>query len=401
MTIIYLLGVKLYGLAILIASLWNDKAAKFIQGRKGLFRKISSEVSPDENLIWVHCSSLGEYEQGKPLIQSLKQNYPDHKIFLTLFSPSGYENLAGRSLGDHIFYLPLDGPRNARRLMKWMKPKMAFFIKYEYWYYYLNELNKRKIPAFVVSAIFRPNMRYFKWYGGFFKKLLFMVDHLFVQDKESQTCLYDNNITHASVSGDTRFDTVWNNFQNRKENVIVKNFVSGGDALVAGSTWPDDEDLLLQLVQDDRIKCKMIIAPHELGESRIQQLQQKCLVKSIRYSSIEKGGSAADADVLIIDNIGMLSGLYAYGQIAYIGGGFGKGIHNTLEAAVFGVPVIFGPRYKTFREAVNLVSVGAAFSINTYEQLFTKVELLLSQRELLRRDQRQEQCLHRKKQRCI
>ncbi|NNF02665.1 MAG: 3-deoxy-D-manno-octulosonic acid transferase [Bacteroidia bacterium] len=384
MKLIYLIAVKFYGFVVMIASLWNPKASGFINGRKGIFKRISEEIPENEKIIWVHCSSLGEYEQGKPLMKKLKENFADHKIFLTLFSPSGYENLKGRSVADYLYYLPLDSPANARRLVKWLNPKMAILVKYEYWYFYLSELKKQKIPIYVVSAVFRYHLTYFKWYGSFFRKMLAMVDHFFVQDKESQNILYDNQLTDVSISGDTRFDTVWNNSINTKQLPIIDNFCDKNQVLVAGSTWPEDDKLLCKLISENGRNFKMVIAPHEISESHLKFIESHCPLPSIRYSAVNPEVSQIDERVLIIDNIGILSSVYARGTVSYIGGGFGKGIHNVLEAAVFGTPIIFGPNYKFFREAGELVKLKGAFSIKNYQQLAERIDDLFESPSLTR-----------------
>lgn len=380
MLILYNLSIRIYNLLIIIYQRFSPKAHLWVEGRKNIFEKISNEVDSNLPSIWFHFASLGEFEQGRPVLERAKESYPTYKIIITFFSPSGYELRKNYKNADHIFYLPLDTNANAEKFVKLINPKLVIFTKYEFWYHYFNELNKQNIPLIVISSIFRKSQAYFKWYGSLNRKILRFVDHFFVQDENSKKLLAEIGINNVTVSGDTRFDRVAENAAAPKQFDEVKNFCADSKIFVAGSTWPADEKLIANLV----IRYpdwKFIIAPHEIKEEKIQALigmvDKK---KTIRYSSVKPGQQASpNQQVLIIDNIGMLSALYQYADIAYIGGGFGVGIHNTLEAAAFGIPVIFGPNYSKFIEAKALVKLEAGFSINNDTNLLAAMSSLQDQ----------------------
>jgi 3-deoxy-D-manno-octulosonic-acid transferase len=364
MLLLYNLGVRFYFILIWAASPFNKKANLWIKGRKNIkYRHFDKSA-------WFHFASLGEYEQGLPVLSGFKAQHPAIAIVITFFSPSGYEIRKNTPYADAVYYLPLDTAANARHFINAINPTIAVFTKYEYWYHYFNELNRRNVPLFVISGIFRPGQVFFKWYGGLHRRMLGFVTHFFVQDEDSKTLLQQINITHVTVSGDTRFDRVWANAQGPKSFPIIAEFKHGHKILIAGSTWPEDEALLAQLVKDYH-GWKFIFAPHEINDEKINKLVALLpLVSAERYSQVSNLKSdITNHDVLIIDNIGMLSSLYQYGDIAYIGGGFGAGIHNTLEAAAFGLPVIFGPNYKRFKEARDLVSRELGFSIKDRVEL--------------------------------
>lgn len=364
-----------YGL-IFIASFFNKKAALWINGRKkDIFRT-------HKNSIWFHFASLGEFEQGRPVLEALKHQYPDKPVVVTFFSPSGYEIRKNTPLADAVYYLPLDTAANARRFIEAIDPEIAIFTKYEYWYHFFNQLHQRRIPLYVISSIFRPKQVFFKWYGGLHRKMLNMVNHFFVQDENSRQLLATLHASNVTVSGDTRFDRVRANAQNPKELPIIAEFKNNQKVFIAGSTWPRDEDLLVQLI-DLYPDWKFIFAPHEIGEDKINYLVN-LLPKdqTIRFSQITNHQSLiTNHRILVIDNIGMLSSLYQYGEVAYIGGGFGVGIHNTLEAAAFGLPVIFGPNYQRFREARELVDLKVGVSINNIDELKQTAALLMGDTE--------------------
>lgn len=364
---LYNIAIQLYSLIIRIFSTFNTKASLFINGRRNIFEKIAKKIDPDTKHIWFHFASLGEFEQGRPVLELLKEQYPQKKIVITFFSPSGYEIRKNYTQAEGVFYLPLDTRTNARKLIEALNPEIVIFTKYEYWYHYFRELNQRNIPLLVISSIFRPNQIFFKPYGGFHRKILSYVSHFFVQNEESIALLKTINIQNATLSGDTRFDRVAENASVQKELSVIKRFCGNAPTIVAGSTWPQDEQLITQLC-DVHTDWKFIIAPHEIGIGHIQEIE-KLFPHGIKYSTFATEETTADKQVLIIDNIGMLSSLYAYGKIAYIGGGFGVGIHNTLEAAAFGIPVIFGPKYDKFQEAKDLINSGAAESISNFNQL--------------------------------
>lgn len=356
-----------------IASLVNEKARLWKNGRKDIWTKLDSgpgrfsernAVSGKKKVIWMHCASLGEFEQGRPLLEKLRINYPGYKILLSFFSPSGYEVRKNYNGADWIVYLPMDGPGNAKRFLSIVDPSLVIFVKYEFWFYYLQAIKQNNSPLLLVSAIFRENSVFFKKHGTLQRKMLGFFDHLFVQDKVSAELLGSIGAKNVSVTGDTRFDRVAEIAEQFSPLPVIEKFVNGQKAIVAGSSWPPDERILQKVFSELKgLDLKLIIAPHEIGEDHIAQLE-KAFPGAVRYSLLKDNQqNSGNADVLIIDNIGMLSKLYHYSWISYIGGGFGKGIHNTLEAAVYGKPVLFGPKYGKFREAVDLVQNGGAFAI--------------------------------------
>jgi 3-deoxy-D-manno-octulosonic-acid transferase len=361
---LYNIGIQLYGLIVKIFSLFNSKAALFIQGRVNLLEKVSTTIDSKQKHIWFHFASLGEFEQGRPVLEKIKQAYPHKRIIITFFSPSGYEIRKDYQGADGIFYLPLDTSGNASKLIEAFNPEMVIFTKYEYWYHYYSTLSRKKIPIIIISGIFRPAQIYFKWYGGFNRKILSFVSHFFVQNEESKTLLQQINITNVTVSGDTRFDRVAENAQSPKQLEIIERFSDNEKVFIAGSTWPADEQLITELAKSNP-DWKFIIAPHEIDQNHIASIQA-LFPDAIKYSD---ANAENNAQVLIIDNIGLLSSIYQYGDIAFIGGGFGVGIHNTLEAAAFGIPVIFGPNYQRFQEAKDLISIGGAKSIANIGEL--------------------------------
>ena len=368
MLLLYNVVIRLYYLAVLLASGFNKKAKQWIAGRK------ERALIRFEESIWFHFASLGEFEQGRPVLERMRDLHPASKIVITFFSPSGYEIRKNTPLADAVYYLPLDTAKNAAGFLDTIQPKLAIFTKYEYWYHFFNEARKRRIPIYVVSAIFRPEQAFFKWYGRFPRKILGFVNWFFLQDERSKQLLAGIGLENATVGGDTRFDRVWANAQQPRSISGLEAFKNGQRTFVAGSTWPEDEQLIAKLVARHP-DLKFIIAPHEISEEKINKLAHLLpAAQTIKYSEISNlipivVGTHPDSyrdsnlNVLIIDNIGMLSSLYQYGEIAYIGGGFGAGIHNTLEAAAFGLPVIFGPNYRKFIEANDLIALKAGFSI--------------------------------------
>ncbi|MNK27923.1 3-deoxy-D-manno-octulosonic acid transferase [compost metagenome] len=367
---LYNISILIYGLLIKFASLFNVKAKLFVNGRKDFFERIAVKANAIENPIWFHFASLGEFEQGRPVLEKIKSTNPQEKIIVTFFSPSGYEIRKNYALADGIFYLPLDTPTNAKKFIETIKPKMAIFTKYEFWPNYFKALASKKIPLYIISGIFRPNQVFFKWYGGFYRNVLKCVDYFFVQNEESATLLKSIGINNVDISGDTRFDRVFENAQQPKQLPIIEQFCGSDQVLIAGSTWPDDEKLLVDLATKYP-NWKIIIAPHEIHASHISEIE-KLFPQASKFSELNP--KKPDHQVLIIDNIGMLSSLYQYGKIAYIGGGFGIGIHNTLEAAAFGLPVIFGPNYHKFQEAKDLINIRAAKSIRNTGELVSAFE---------------------------
>ncbi|MBP7167100.1 MAG: 3-deoxy-D-manno-octulosonic acid transferase [Bacteroidia bacterium] len=366
---LYLLIISAYGWTIRFAALFNQKAKDWIIGRRGWEEKLRSSLSGKSNKrIWFHCPSLGEFEQGRPVLEQIRRQYPDHCIVLTFFSPSGYNVRKNEPLADIVMYMPLDGPVRSRKFVQLVQPQLVFFVKYDFWYYYGKVLHGSKIPFFCVSAIFRPSQLFFKRYGKFFRKILTRYTHIFVQDQSSLELLYKNAIPAVTVSGDTRFDRVLENVQRRSDELnIIAQFAEGGDVLVAGSTWKEDEKLLADFLRAQP-SLKLIIAPHELNEDKLAQLKQRFFGKAVRYTQVVSEGFNGK-QVLIIDTIGMLSLIYRYGKYTYVGGGFGRGIHNILEAAVYGKPVFFGPNYKKFREARDLKAMGCGIVVKNSQEL--------------------------------
>ena len=374
MLLLYILGIRIYSLIISIFSLFNTKAKLFIDGRKDIFEQIKLRINPEDQPVWFHFASLGEFEQGRPVLEALKNRYPAKKIVVTFFSPSGYEIRKNYALAD-VFYLPIDTAKNARLFVDLVNPEIAIFTKYEFWHFYFKELKSRDIPLYVISGIFRPQQAFFKWYGGFYRQILKAVTYFFVQNEQSKTLLHSIGLNNAALSGDTRFDRVYENAQNPKKLDIVETFIKASPTIICGSTWPEDEKLLVSLCKENP-KWKFIIAPHEIHESHLESIEKQFSGNNIRFSALNSQPADKDAQILIIDNIGMLSSLYQYGKVAYIGGGFGAGIHNTLEAAAFGLPVVFGPKYAKFQEAKDLITIGAAKSISSAEELINAFQIL-------------------------
>ena len=380
MIFFYSLAVRLYGLAICIVSLFNPKAAAWCRGRRHFFRHLEASFSKRGRTVWFHCASLGEFEQGRPVIEALKERDPSLQVVLTFFSPSGYEVRKDYDKADHVCYLPLDTPGNARRFLDIVQPDLAVFVKYEFWYCFLTTLKKRQIPVVLISAIFRPGQWFFRWYGRRFLRVMESFQKIFVQDEASEELLRAHGITAAEVTGDTRFDRVITIAEGRKEIPLAAAFAGDRTVVVAGSTWKEDETLLLKYINARERPYKWIIAPHEIGSAHVDWIMERLKVPALRYSE-EKDSDPAKAEVLVIDNIGMLSSLYAYGKVAYIGGGFGSGIHNVPEAAVYGLPVLFGPRYRKFREAVELTARGGAYPLENGGELTRLLNLLYDDQE--------------------
>ena len=383
MTFLYKTGIYFYSLISYLVSPFNLKARQFVKGRKNWSGKLAQQIETNARYIWVHCASLGEFEQGRPLIEAIKERHPEYRIILTFFSPSGYEIRKNYPLADIISYLPADTPKNARKFLRITHPEKAFFVKYEYWYFYISELKKRNIPLYQASAIFRESQLFFKenaW-GKWYREMLFRVTHFFVQDKKSEELLVSIGIANVSLAGDTRFDRVAAIAAGSKELPLVEKFRGDSKLLIAGSTWKPDEEMLAAFINsvDD---VKMIIAPHEVSAVNINRLQQMLKKPAILYSQA-KNKDPQLKQVLIIDSIGLLSSLYRYGDVAYIGGGFGVGIHNILEAATFGLPVIFGPKYQKFKEAVDLTKRAGAFTVKDFSELNSILKKLFADKNYL------------------
>lgn len=364
MKAVYYLSILFYTWIVRLVSPFNNKAKLWIDGRKDWKKKLAENMSSGDRWIWFHCASLGEFEQGRPVIEKLKEKDPAIKILLTFFSPSGYEVRKNYAGADYICYLPADFPSNASFFIKTVRPEMAVFVKYEFWYYFINQLHKSKIPVILISAIFRPDQIFFKDYGRWYRKILLKYNHIFVQDKKSEGLLKSAGVSNVTVAGDTRFDRVWQIFQSKKDIPVASRFSENAFVVVAGSSWKPDEEMICRWINRSEPEYKLIIAPHLIDEDHLKTLEAMLTVTALRFSQAE-GKNLSNFKVLIIDNIGMLSSLYQYGKFAYIGGGFGVGIHNVLEAAVFGIPVVFGPNHRKFSEALRLIDAGGAFPVST------------------------------------
>ena len=346
------------------------------KGQHQAFALLKEKIEPDTRYVWFHAASLGEFEQGRPVIEQLKREKPETKILLTFFSPSGYEIRKNYAGADIVSYLPLDVPGNAWYFVNLVKPSKAIFIKYEFWPNYLLALQAENIPVVSISAIFRPEQVFFKDYGKWYKKLLLTFQHIFVQDKFSKELLQAHGINNVTVAGDTRFDRVYDLYQQAKQLLLIEEFVKGAEkVIVAGSTWPKDEELLVQYLRLHP-DVKLIMAPHEVHNSHIAEISKLLDGKFVRYSDAT-AENVKSTNCLVVDIIGILSSIYRYANVTYIGGGFGVGIHNTLEAAVYGLPVVFGTNYQKFREARELIAIGGAFSISNYVTLEAQFDLLL------------------------
>jgi 3-deoxy-D-manno-octulosonic-acid transferase len=381
---IYTIFIHLYSVILRFASVFNRKAGLWVSGRKNIFKKISeiicSELGENEQIIWFHCASLGEFEQGRPVIEKIRKysiqstkGQKTFKILLTFFSPSGYEIQKNYTGADFIFYLPTDTRSNAKHFVEMLPLRTAFFVKYEFWFNYLIELKDKNVPTYLVSAAFREDQYFFKFYGVWARKQLHCFTYFFLQDAASQTLLNRFGFINTTLSGDTRFDRVFEITQNKKMFPLIKLFAGNCNVIVAGSTWEKDEILVCKLKSEN---CKLILAPHVVNEKRVLSIIKLLRGRNtVRYSQANEE-NVSGAEVLIIDNIGMLSSIYQYGQVAFIGGGFGEGIHNVLEASAFGLPAVFGPNYSKFNEAIELIEIGGAFAVNNsveLEHVFTKL----------------------------
>ena len=360
---LYNLAIYFYLLGVAIASIFSSKVKKMWRGERKAFDVLKAKVDPAAEYIWVHAASLGEFEQGRPIIERIRATHPEYKILLTFFSPSGYEVRKNYEGADIICYLPLDTPINALCFLRLIRPKVAFFIKYEFWYNYLHILKHRNVPTYSVSSIFRPDQIFFRWYGRHYAGVLRCFTHFFVQNEQSRQLLEKIGITEVSITGDTRFDRVLQIKEQSKHLPIVESFVKGAThVFVAGSSWSPDEDIFIPYY-NNKEDWRIIIAPHVISEEHLQQIEQKYGDGVVRYTKTDEQ-KVSGARCLIIDCFGLLSSIYHYGNVAYVGGGFGVGIHNVLEAAVWDIPVIFGPNNKHFQEAQALMACGGGFEIS-------------------------------------
>lgn len=391
MGLLYTLGICLYGLAIRLAALFQPKARQWVRGRKGLLSKIEKDLEtiPKERrsrMIWFHCASLGEFEQGRPVMEALRERYPDCYIAVTFFSPSGFEVRKNTPVADGVWYLPLDTPSNAARMVKLIRPAMVFLVKYEYWFNLLQTLHRKEIPVFVISAVFRPGQLFFRSYGRWFLGHLKRVTWIFLQNGSQKALLERHGVRNFTVTGDTRFDRVAATAGRPREYPEVARFCSGHRILIGGSTWPEDEALVLPLIVNRKVPLKYILAPHEVNEQRLRSLEESIRNTPgmpvgrqaiVRLSELT-GSHAKRAKVLVVDSIGHLAHLYRYADFALIGGAFGSGLHNILEAVVFGKPVLFGPHYEKFPEASELIRLGGAVSVRDPEEARDFIRRLLS-----------------------
>ena len=370
---IYNLAMYILELGIKLAALFSDKPAKMVKGHREVFDLLKSKIDRNARYIWFHAASLGEFEQGRPLIERIRKEYPQYKILQTFFSPSGYEVRKNYDGADIVCYLPIDTPSNVKKFVDLVNPCMVFFVKYEFWQNYLNTLYKRGIPVYSVSSIFRPGQIFFRWYGKSYQRVLKTFAHLFVQNEESKTLLAGIGVNHTTVVGDTRFDRVLDICAAAKQLPLVQKFKGDALTFVAGSSWGPDEDIFIPYF-NAHPEMKLVIAPHVVSDGHLKEIESKLQRSCIRYTQATEG-NVGQADCLIIDCYGLLSSIYRYGEISYIGGGFGVGIHNVLEAAVYGIPVIFGPNNKKFREAQHLLANKGGFEIHgseDFEQLMNK-----------------------------
>lgn len=388
MRLLYSLSIHSYGLFISIAALLGIKKAQlWKEGRKSWSTKLKAQLDSRKEIMWFHTASLGEFEQARPLIEAIKKKEPSTFILLSFFSPSGYEVRHNYKHADLVCYLPLDSTSNAKKFIKIAQPKLAIFVKYEFWFNYLNELNNNNIPTLLVSGIFRKKQHFFKWYGNFFRKGLNAFSHFFVQNSKSEKLLHSIGFNNTSVVGDTRLDQVINISKETFESEILTNFCEEKETIVIGSSWPKEHDFAIEFI-NRKNATSLIIAPHEINPKKVLDLKNAFGDKAVLWSEASDLNDLKQKKVLIIDTIGILSKVYRYAKIAFIGGGFGSGIHNTLEAAVYGVPVLFGPKHQKFQEAIDLIQNQAAFSISNYQEFEEKINQLLAHKEEYQRSAR-------------
>lgn len=383
---LYNIGIYLYLLGVKLAALFSSKPAKMVKGHREVFGLLRDKIDRDARYIWFHAASLGEFEQGRPLIERIRKEHPEYKILQTFFSPSGYEVRKDYGGADIVCYLPFDTPHNVRRFIELARPCMAFFIKYEFWQNYLNELSRKGIPVYSVSSIFRPGQIFFRRYGKDYRKVLKTFTRLFVQDETSKKLLADIGVDAVTVVGDTRFDRVLDICAAAKQLPLVQKFKGDALTFVAGSSWEPDEEIFIKYF-NAHPEMKLIIAPHVVDDSHLKSILSKLQRPCVRYTEATEE-NVRQADCLIIDCYGLLSSIYRYGEIAYVGGGFGVGIHNVLEAAVYGIPVIFGPNNKKFREAQHLLLEKGGFEITSSEDFTRLMDTFLTDSAYLDRSGR-------------
>ena len=378
MLFLYNLIIQIASFLLKIVAVFSPKIKLFVEGRKSVFEILESKINATDKTIWFHAASLGEYEQGLPVTEKIKEKFPSHKIVLTFFSPSGYEVRKNNLVADVTVYLPLDTKKNALQFLSIVRPEMVFFIKYEYWPNYLTELRKLGIPTYLISGIFRKNQLFFKWYGGFYRTALNTFTYFFVQNESSKKLLLELGKTNVAVSGDTRFDRVASILEKDNSLDFIETFKNDTLTIVAGSSWPKDENLLVDYINQTSEKIKFIIAPHNIKEEQIQELKNSISKRVVLFSE-KSNKNLADFDVFIIDTIGILTKIYSYADIAYVGGGFGNpGVHNILEPATFGVPIVIGPNFSHFAEATALVNREGCISISNKKELMDAFSNLIA-----------------------
>ena len=376
MKTIYTGLIALYSAIAGAASPCSAKARQWVRGRRGWRERLSSFSRGEGKVAWVHCASLGEFEQGRPVIEKIRRDHPDWKVVVTFFSPSGYEIRKDYRGADMVMYLPTDLPANVRFFLDHIKPDLALFVKYEFWYNYLSELKRRNIPTYLVSGIFRPDQYFFRWYGSFARGVFQVFNRIFLQDEQSGRLLESIGYHRYSVTGDTRFDRVSQIAAAARDLPAIEKFRGKESLFVAGSSWDEDEEIIVRYINSNSGAMKWVIAPHEIDEAHLCRIEKRLTPESVRYSRYVEG--AKSCRVMIIDNIGMLSSVYRYASIAAVGGGGGRGIHNILEPACWGIPVLFGPHHLKFREAVQLKERGGAVSFDNFETFTSVVEKYLS-----------------------
>ncbi len=393
MPLLYDIGTGLYHVGIRAAAAFVPKARQWVDGRQGSWDRLQAKSSALQGCLWMHCASVGELEQGRPVLEAIKAEHPDLPVLITFFSPSGYEARKDFPLATHVEYLPADSAANATRLIALVKPRTALFIRYEFWYHHLMALSKAGVPTFLVSAIFRPQQTFFRWFGGTHRAMLRSYAHLFVQDEASRALLASVGVTNVTVSGDTRFDRVAAIVQANEDLPIAAGFKAAAPMLIGGSTWPKDEALLLDALRAMTNAPKCMIVPHELTADHLQAVENAFPKPLARWSELEGTTEENIAAVLgaeqratlLVDRMGLLARLYRYGTVAYIGGGFGGGIHSLLEAAAWGVPVIFGPHHHKFAEAKGLIDAGGGFAVRDANELQVVLQRLFADRAALER----------------
>jgi len=380
--VLYEIAIRFFALAVRVAAFFNPKARAWVDGRRNWRERYRADFQPVSKVLWVHAASLGEFEQGRPVIEAFRDRFPGWQVVLSFFSPSGYEIRKNYPHADFVCYLPADTGRNAADFLDIIRPDAAIFVKYEFWANHLSELKKRGIPVLLVSALFRESQPFFRWYGFFWHRMLGCFAHFFVQDKASASLLQSIGFQNVTIAGDTRVDRVLNIAESAAENHIASAFAGTGSAtgvFIAGSSWEADEAVFLpvlnRLKTENGANWKIIVAPHDPSEENVSRIFRLAGDDALRYSRATPA-TARDARVLVIDNVGILNTVYRYGTVAYIGGGFGKGIHNTLEPAAFGLPVIFGPKYQKFEEARQFVARGGAFPVRDARELTAALEKL-------------------------